>query len=183
MCALAIYPRSFLTKFQLMVPSVDEIEEYFQSLEYFLIDSLAAASPDLPNIGEAIHRLWVDISRFGPPGLPSFPDIHVPGLGAFEVPPPPPPPPPPRTLIEKAGDWIIEHPWKSSGIAVTVLGAGLLAGYTTYRITHYRKRRLRSTTVTPEKRQVVGVYCCSFVLTTLRPFKSCWAVITLWASR
>lgn len=166
-----------------MVPSIDEIEEYFQSLEHFLIDSLAAASPDIPNIREAVNRLWVDISRFGPPGLSSFPDIRVPGLGAFEVPPPPPPPPPPRSLIEKASDWIIEHPWKSSGIAVTVLGVGLLAGYTTYRMTHYHKRRLRSTTVTPEKRQVVGVYLYSFrfPLTLLTTFKSCWAEITLWA--
>lgn len=140
-----------------MVPSIDEVEEYFQSLERFLINSLAVASPGLPNIREAVHRLWVDISRFGPPGLPSFPDIHVPGLGAFEVPPPPPPPPPPRTFVEKAGDWIIEHPWKSSSIVVTVLGASLLAGYTTFRITHAHKRRVRSTTVTPEKRQVVVV--------------------------
>lgn len=140
-----------------MAPSIDEVEEYFQSLERFLTNSLAAASPGLPNIREAVHRLWVDISRFGPPGLPSFPDIHVPGLGAFEVPPPPPPPPPPRTLVEKAGDWIIDHPWKSSSIAVTALGAGLLAGYTTFRMTHAHKRRVRSTTVTPEKRQVVVV--------------------------
>ncbi|KAG2157489.1 hypothetical protein DEU56DRAFT_764914, partial [Suillus clintonianus] len=140
-----------------MVPSIDQVEEYFQSLERYLSDSLAAASPGLPNVREAVHRLWVDISRFGPPGLPSFPAIHVPGLGAFEVPPPPPPPPPPRTLIEKAGDWIIEHPFKSSGIAVTALGAGLLAGYTTFRMTHAHKRRIRSTTVTPEKRQVVVV--------------------------
>lgn len=173
----------FLIKSQLMVPSVDEIEEYFQSLEHFLIDSLAAASPDIPNIREAVNRLWVDISRFGPPGLSSFPEIRVPGLGAFEVPPPPPPPPPPRSLIEKASDWFVEHPWKSSGIAVTVLGVGLLAGYTTYRMTHYHKRRLRSTTVTPEKRQVVGVYLYSlgFPLTLLTTFKSCWAGITLWA--
>lgn len=140
-----------------MIPSTDEVEEYFQSLENFLTDSLAAASPGLPNIREAVHRLWVDISRFGPPGLPSFPDIHVPGLGAFEVPPPPPPPPPPRTLVEKAGDWIIEHPWKSSSIVVTALGAGLLAGYTTFRITHANKRRVRSTTITPERRQVIVV--------------------------
>lgn len=140
-----------------MTPSIDEVEEYFQSLERFLTNSLAAASPGLPNIREAVHRLWVDISRFGPPGLPSFPDIHVPGLGAFEVPPPPPPPPSPRTLVEKAGDWIVEHPWKSSGVAVVALGAGLLAGYTTFRITHAHKRRVRSTTVTPEKRQVVVV--------------------------
>lgn len=140
-----------------MVPSIDEVEEYFQSLERFLTNSLAAASPGLPNIREAVHRLWVDISRFGPPGLPSFPDIHVPGLGAFEVPPPPPPPPPPRSLIEKAGDWIIEHPWKSSSIVVIALGAGLLAGYTTFNMTHAHKRRVRSTTVTPEKRQVVVV--------------------------
>ena len=146
-----------------MVPSVDEIEEYFQSLEHFIVDSLAAASPDVPNIREAVYRLWVDISRFGP-GLPAFisfpplPTIHVPGLGAFEVPPPPPPPPPPRSFIEKAGDWMIDHPWKSSSIAVTVLGAGLLAGYTTYRMTRHHKRRFRSTTVVPDKRQVVGMF-------------------------
>ncbi|KAG2147223.1 hypothetical protein BD769DRAFT_1597094 [Suillus cothurnatus] len=140
-----------------MVPSIDEVEEYFQSLERFLTNSVAAASPGLPNIREAVHRLWVDISRFGPPGFSSFPDIHVPGLGAFEVPPPPPPPPPPRTLVEKAGDWIVENPWMSSSIVVTALGAGLLAGYTTFRITHTHKRRVRSTTVTPEKRQVVVV--------------------------
>ncbi|KAF9227801.1 hypothetical protein BS17DRAFT_693724 [Gyrodon lividus] len=140
-----------------MVPTIDELEQYFESVERFVSDSLVAVSPDLPNIREAVNRLWVDISRFGPPGLSSLPDIHVPGLGAFQVPPPPPPPPPPKSLIDKTGDWIIQHPWVTSGMVISALGAGLLVGCSTLHMRSIHRRRIRTTAAQPEKRQVVVV--------------------------
>ncbi|KIJ10508.1 hypothetical protein PAXINDRAFT_164271 [Paxillus involutus ATCC 200175] len=139
-----------------MVPTIDELERYFESVEYFVSESLAAVSPDLPNIREAVNRLWVDISRFGPPSFPSLPDIHVPGLGAFEI-PPPPPPPPPKSFINKAGDWIIQHPWITSGMVISALGAGLLAGYSTVHTRSVHRRRIKIAAAQPEKRQVVVV--------------------------
>jgi hypothetical protein len=143
-----------------MVPTIDELERYFESVEYFVSESLAAVSPDLPNIREAVNRLWVDISRFGPPSFPSLPDIHVPGLGAFEI-PPPPPPPPPKSFINKAGDWIIQHPWITSGMVISALGAGLLAGYSTVHTRSVHRRRIKIAAAQPEKRQVVGMFCWS----------------------
>ncbi|KIL00949.1 hypothetical protein PAXRUDRAFT_821158 [Paxillus rubicundulus Ve08.2h10] len=142
-----------------MVPTIDELEQYFESVEHFVSGSLAAVSPDLPNVREAVNRLWVDISRFGPPSFPSLPDIHVPGLGAFEIPPPPlpPPPPPPKSFINKIEDWIIQHPWITSGMVISALGAGLLAGYSTVHTRSVHRRRIKTAAVQPEKRQVVVV--------------------------
>ncbi|KAH7889594.1 hypothetical protein F5I97DRAFT_555761 [Phlebopus sp. FC_14] len=139
-----------------MVPTIDELEQYFESVERFVSQSLAAASPDLPNIREAVNRLWVDISRFGPPGLSNLPDIHVPGLGAFEV-PPPPPPPPPKSLLEKTSDYIGQHPRITAGAVIAVLGFGLLAGYSTIQTRYAHRRKIRPATATPDKRQVVVV--------------------------
>jgi hypothetical protein len=137
-----------------MVPSVEEIEEYLQALEETVFTSLSTVTPDLPNFREAIHRLWVDISRYGPPGLSStFPEIHIPGLGEFEV-PPPPPPPPPKSWIDQAADWAGENPWTVSGITVGFVGAGLLAGYGAMHMKQARLRRLKASTA--ERRQVVG---------------------------
>jgi len=139
-----------------MVPTIDELEQYFDYVERLVMDTVAAASPDLPNIQETLNRLWLDISRFGPPGLPSLPDIHVPGLGAFEVPPPPPPPPPPKSLFENAGDCIVRHPWIASGMVISALGAGLLVGYGVVRTKSLKQKRVRVTSPQSEKRQAVG---------------------------
>ncbi|KAF9246415.1 hypothetical protein BU15DRAFT_40086 [Melanogaster broomeanus] len=141
-----------------MLPTIDELEQYFDSVERVVSDSLAAVSPDLPIVREALNRLWIDISRFGP-GLSSLPDIHVPGLGAFEVPPPPPPPAPPKSLIDNTGDWIIQHPWITSGVVVSALGAGILAGYSAVHLGSVRRRRTRTAAAAAqtEKRPVVVV--------------------------
>lgn len=138
-----------------MVPTIDELEQYFDYVERLVVNTLAAASPDLPNVQEALNRLWLDISRFGPPGLPSLPDIHVPGLGAFEV-PPPPPPPPPKSLIDNAGDCIVQHPWITSGMVISALGTGLLVGYGVVRMRSLKGTRVKAISPQSEKRQVVG---------------------------
>ncbi|KAG9318591.1 hypothetical protein JVU11DRAFT_684 [Chiua virens] len=141
-----------------MVPTIDELEQYFDHVERLVTDTLAAASPDLPNIQETVNRLWLDISRFGPRGLPSLPDIHVPGLGAFEVPPPPPPsPPPPKSLIDRAGDFVVQNPWISSGMVVSVLGAGLLVGYGVARMRSLKGKRVKIMSPQGEKRQAIVV--------------------------
>ncbi|KAG6334766.1 hypothetical protein ID866_4318 [Astraeus odoratus] len=141
-----------------MIPTIEEVEQYFENVERIVAESLTVASFDLPNIREAINRLWVDISRYGPPGIPPLPEIHVGGLGAFEVPPPPPPPPPPpKSLVEKAGDWLKDHPWMVSGVVLSTLGVGLLAGHHVMSNRHAFRRRVKASATTPERRQVVVV--------------------------
>ncbi|CCM04418.1 uncharacterized protein FIBRA_06595 [Fibroporia radiculosa] len=137
-----------------MVSTVEQIEDYLQSVEELLFSSLQAATPDLPRVNEAIHRLWEDISRFGPQSLPALPDLHIPGLGAFEVPPPPPPPPPPlpQSVWNRSASWLVDHPWTTTGITIG-LGAGLLIGYGLYQpsVKHARARGVGGSSV----RQVV----------------------------
>lgn len=112
-----------------------------------------SATPDLPNVREAVHRLWLDVSRFGPQSLPSLPDIHVPGLGAFEV-PPPPPPPPSKSWLENSADWVALHPW---AVGVGVAGASLLVGYSSMH-RHARFKRVKAASGTAaERKQVIGV--------------------------
>ncbi|KAF8447844.1 hypothetical protein L210DRAFT_3619274 [Boletus edulis BED1] len=139
-----------------MVPTIDQLEQYFDYVERLVVGTLAAASPGLPNVQEALNRLWLDISRFGPPGLPSFPDIRVPGLRPFEV-PPPPPPPPPKSLIDNAGDCIARHPWIVSGVAISALGAGLLAGYSIVCMRSLKGRRVKVASPQFERRQAVVI--------------------------
>lgn len=137
------------------MPTIDDVEQYFQTVERLVSESLTAASLDLPHIRETINRLWIDITRYGPP----FPEIHAGRLGPFELPapPPPPPPPPPKSLIEKTGDWLKDHPWIVSGLVLSTLGFGLFAGYRAISAKHAFRRRIKSTTMVPEKRQVVVV--------------------------
>ncbi|RDB21093.1 hypothetical protein Hypma_011790 [Hypsizygus marmoreus] len=139
-----------------MDDTVEKIEEYLESLEEYFFSSLAAATTDLPNIHEAVNRLWVDISRYGP-GMPSFPDVHLPTLGDFQVPPPPPPPPPPPhlTCLARSADWMKRHPWTVSGVAVGVVGAGLLVGYRSF--SAKRRNIYRVKAQSTERRQVVVV--------------------------
>lgn len=112
-----------------------------------------SAAPDLPDVREAVHRLWLDVSRFGPQHMP---DIKVPGLGPFAVPAPPPPPPPPKSWLENTADWVGLHPWTVGSIVVGVVGAGLLVGYnSTYKHARFKKVK---TAATAERRRVIGVY-------------------------
>ncbi|EPQ57977.1 hypothetical protein GLOTRDRAFT_136789 [Gloeophyllum trabeum ATCC 11539] len=141
-----------------MIPTVEEIEGYLESIEELFLSSTSSV-PDFPNVRDAVHRLWADISRFGPPGWSSFPDIHLPSLGDFEIPPrpPPPPPPPPKSAIEKSFDWISDHPKTTAGIAVGLAGAGLWVGYGSFVARTYHKRGKRVQTRADERRQVVVV--------------------------
>ncbi|KAH0583671.1 hypothetical protein J132_00838 [Termitomyces sp. J132] len=135
--------------------TVDKIEEYLQSLEEYFFSSLSAATTDLPNIHEAVNRLWLDISRYGP-GMPSFPEVHLPALGDFQVPPPPPLLPPVKlSLVEKSADWAKKHPWIIGSVAVGVVGTGLWAGYGTLRTRRKNHHRVKSQS--NERRQVVVV--------------------------
>ncbi|PCH37748.1 hypothetical protein WOLCODRAFT_87586 [Wolfiporia cocos MD-104 SS10] len=136
-------------------PTVEQIEDYLESLEELLLSSLQAATPDLPRVSETVQRLWEDVSRFGPQSLPPLPNVRIPGLGAFEVPPPPPPPPPSIPSSYFPVGWVNEHPWTSLGISATVVGAGLLAGYG-FRHNHARTARVRTSTGS-DRRQVVVV--------------------------
>ncbi|KZT69751.1 hypothetical protein DAEQUDRAFT_709459 [Daedalea quercina L-15889] len=140
-----------------VLPTVEQIEDYMQSLEELLFSSLQAATPDLPRVSEAIHRLWEDVSRFGPQSLPPLPDLHIPGLGAFEVPPPPPPPPPPpaQSFLQHTANWVADHPWTTAGITIGAVGTGLLVGYGYYH-TGSATVRVRAT-ATSDRRQVVVV--------------------------
>jgi hypothetical protein len=143
--------------------TVEKIEEYFESLEEYVFSSLSAATAEFPSVHEAVNRLWLDISRYGP-GMPTFPEMHLPHLGDFQVPPPPPPPPPPPhlTWISKSAHWFARHPWMTSTVVVGVVGVGLLAGY---RAADTRKqRRYRVKAQTSERQQVVGKSsrCLSF---------------------
>lgn len=108
----------------------------------------------MPNIQEALNRLWADVSRFGP----TIPEIRLPVLGDFEIPPPPPPPPPPPTsLIDTATDWAAENPWKASGVGASVVGIGLLVGYSAYRERSQSRFHRRYHAANHERRQVVVV--------------------------
>ncbi|KAF8636490.1 hypothetical protein AX17_003305 [Amanita inopinata Kibby_2008] len=112
--------------------TVEKIEEYLESIEEYFFSSVSTVTAGFPDVHEAVNRLWVDISRYGP-GLPAFPEVHLPTLGDFQVPPPllPPPPPKPTSWLEKSADWIARHPWKTCGIAFGAAGTCLLfVGFT-----------------------------------------------------
>jgi hypothetical protein len=140
-----------------MVPTMEDIEGYLESMEEVFFSTVSAATPDLPNMRQAVYRLWDDVSRYGPSGMPSFKEIRVPGLGDFHV-PPPPPPIPPKTWFESSADWISEHPWKTSGMVLGVIGAGLFVGYSA--VQTRRERVIRIKPVSRERRQVVGECFC-----------------------
>ncbi|KAJ7286149.1 hypothetical protein C8J57DRAFT_658689 [Mycena rebaudengoi] len=115
------------------------LEDMFRSLE------------DMPH---TMSQLWIDITRYGP-GIPSFPEVHLPGgLGDFEIPAPPPPPPPP-SWIASSTEWISNNPRQTASIAAGVLGAGLLSGYGAVYLRTLKARALKEKTA--ERRQVVVV--------------------------
>ena len=139
------------------MPSLDNVEEYIAFVEEYFFSSVTAVSRGFPDVHEAMNQLWIDISRYGP-GMPAFPEVHIPTLGDFQVPPPPPPPPRmPTSLIEQSTAWIGRHPWKTSSIIVGAVGAGLLVGYRDF---WSRRRHVYATSIktssSVERRQIVG---------------------------
>ncbi|KAM5538033.1 hypothetical protein V8D89_008230 [Ganoderma adspersum] len=139
----------------LVLPTIDQIDAYLDSVEQIVVTSLSAATPDLGQVSEAINRLWQDVLRHSPQAVPA----SLKGLGAFEVPPPPPPPPPPRGLWENTADWVADHPWTLAGLGIGVVGAGLLVGYASPRF-HRRTRvgaRRHVAPASTERRQVIVV--------------------------
>jgi len=133
--------------------TVDRIEELFASFEEQVFASLAAVG--LPSFHEVTDRLWIDISRYGP-GLPAFPEVHIPSLGDFQIPPPPPPPPASAASqwLEKSSNWIGKHPWKTLGMFMSLAG---VAGYLVIQARRKELYRLRRQQLKSSvRRQVVG---------------------------
>ena len=143
----------------MFVPTVENIESYLQHVEEVVITSVSQVAPDMPSAKQVCQRLQEEIARFWTQSLPQLPEIKMPNLGPFEVPPPPPPPPLPRSFFERSADWVVAHPWKTTGIGIGIVGAGLVVGYGSI---HYagsvRNKRYKMTAVThdAERRQVVG---------------------------
>jgi hypothetical protein len=137
-----------------MVPSADQVTAYFHSVESYVVETVTAASPDLPNVRDALNRLWDDVARFGPNALSDI-KSKIPVLGDFEL-PPPPPPPAPEAWYERATDWASEHRWTVAGVGVGVVGAGLLTGYASAQAQRRARSARVKTTTSSERRQVVG---------------------------
>ena len=137
------------------MPILESIQERLESAEDYVYVSWTSVRAGMPNIQEALDRLWADVSRFGP----TIPEIRLPVLGDFEIPPPPPPPPPPprNFLIDTATDWAVENPWKASGLGVGVVGIGLLVGYNAYQARIRSRYHRRYHAASHERRQVVGM--------------------------
>lgn len=132
------------------LPLSEGIQEYLESIEDYIYVSYSSATAEMPNIHEALNRLWADVSRFGP----AIPEIRLPVL--IEVPPPPPPPPlppPSSSIFDNVTDWAAENPWKAS----SVVGMGLLVGYNVYRARSQARLHKRPYTTNLERRQVVGM--------------------------
>lgn len=143
----------------MFVPTVENIEAYLQHVEEVVVTTVSQATPDMQSVKQVAQRLQEDLARFWPSSLPQLPEIKLGNLGPFEVPPPPPPPPPARGLFEKSADWVGAHPWKTAGIGIGIVGAGLLVGYGgIYYAASPRTKRVRATGVAHdgERRQVVG---------------------------
>lgn len=150
-----------------VLPTIDQIEDYLETVEQLVLSSLSAATPDLPKLSEAINRLWQDVLRHSPQAVPA----SLKGLGAFEVPPPPPPPPPPKGFWESTADWVADHPWTTASISVGFIGAGLLVGYAHPRIRHRTRvgaRKHPAAAASSERRQVIGEYIPHFALTSVQ---------------
>jgi len=146
------------------MPLSEDIQEYLETIEDHIYVSFSSAKAEMPNIQEALNRLWADVSRFGP----SMPEIRLPVI--VEVPPPPPPPPPPSpssSLLDDVADWATEHPWKASSLGVGVVGLGLLVGYHAYRARTQSRLHKRYHTATHERRQVVGTHWPKFCVIRL----------------
>ncbi|GJE96429.1 hypothetical protein PsYK624_126260 [Phanerochaete sordida] len=142
------------------LPTVENIEAYLQHVEEVVVTTVSQATPNMQSVQQVVTRLQEDLARFWPSSLPQLPEIKIGNLGPFEVPPPPPPPPPPRGFFDKSADWVAAHPWKTAGIGIGVVGAGLLVGYGgIYCVGATQTRRLRTSNAAQdgERRQVVVV--------------------------
>ncbi|GJJ12560.1 hypothetical protein Clacol_006803 [Clathrus columnatus] len=130
-----------------MGTTMEQIESYFISVEEFFSSSLTSVAPDLPHLREAAHRIWTDITRFGPPSLP-----NIPGLGSFKIPPPPPPPPlkpPPSTW-----DWLSDHRWIVVGTSAGIISTSILTAYGLMSFKRYCSRVNES--ANGKRHQIVG---------------------------
>lgn len=139
------------------IPSRDQIDGYITSVEELVVSSYEFVT-DIDAINDSVHRLWMHVSRFGPPEMP---DIRLPSLGRYEVPaPPPPPPPPPATAwYEGVADWASRNKALVGTVCVGAVGAGLLAGYSASTYTKARAKLRRARTVGSSgstRRLVVG---------------------------
>ncbi|KAH9180733.1 hypothetical protein EDB89DRAFT_1920780 [Lactarius sanguifluus] len=69
------------------MPILESIQECLESAEDYIYVSFSSVKADMPNIQEALNRLWADVSRFGP----TIPEIRLPnpwkasGLGVGVV--------------------------------------------------------------------------------------------------
>lgn len=122
------------------------MDGYMNSVEELIVSSYAFVT-DVDAINNSVQRLWMHVSRFGPPEMP---DIRLPGLGRFEVPapiPPPPPPPPATAWYEDVADWAGRNKGLVGAMCVGAVGAGLLAGYSasSYAKAHAKIRRTQKT--------------------------------------
>ncbi|EKM55038.1 uncharacterized protein PHACADRAFT_255364 [Phanerochaete carnosa HHB-10118-sp] len=145
----------------MFLPTVENIEAYLQYVEEVVVSAVSQTAPDMQSVRQVMQRLQEDLARFWPSSLPQLPEIKLGNLGPFEVPPPPPPPPPPRGYFERSADWVAAHPWKTAGIGIGIVGAGLLVGYGgIYYAGSSRVRRPRTNDAAQdgERRQVVGEY-------------------------
>ena len=131
------------------MPILESIQERLESAEDYIYVSVSSVKAEMPNIQEALNRLWADVSRFGP----TIPEIRLPVLGDFEI----PPPPTPTSLIDTATDWAAENPWKATGLGVGVVGIGLLVGYNAYQARSQSRFHRRHHAASHERRQVVGM--------------------------
>lgn len=143
------------------VPSREQFDNYISSVEELIVSSYEFVT-DVDAINDSVHRLWMHVSRFGPPEMP---DIRLPSLGRYEVPAPPPPPPPPpavRVWYDDVTDWASRNKALVGVVCIGAVGAGLLAGYSASSYTKARARLRRtqktigSSPVT--RRLVVGGY-------------------------
>ncbi|KAJ7632910.1 hypothetical protein FB45DRAFT_1003142 [Roridomyces roridus] len=123
---------------------MEQFEEY--------LDGMLESLEQIPH---TLNQLWSDITRYGVPQMPGFPDVHLGGLGGlgdFEIPPPLRPPPPPPSLFEQSTAWLRNHPGQAAGIAAAALGTGLISYGAIYtRATKTRKLKEK------DRRQVVVV--------------------------
>jgi hypothetical protein len=139
------------------LPTRDQIEDYVESIEEYIATSFTTVAPDISGLTDAINRLWFEVTRYGPPELPTLQDI--PGLGNFEIPPPRPLPPPPElTWLEKAQEWMSKH--RVTTLVVSV-GLGFAVAYGAVSLHSRLHARAGGKRVRGEglpRRKVVGMY-------------------------